>query len=86
MSAIPTRQALGEALSAAASGHHEYEQAILSGVYDEQWPGWYAAYVLGRLGDFTLPSNLTKWLQAATADGPWAPAAAAYVLDRLGRL
>ena len=85
MSAIPSRQELERALSAAASAHHEYEQAILHGARDEQWAGWYAAFVLGRLGDFTPPSRLTRWLQAATADGPWATAAATYVGDQLGR-
>ena len=29
---------------------------------DERWAGWYAAYVLGRVGDFATPSDLAEWL------------------------
>ena len=78
-----TKQTLEDALSAAGSAHHEYEQASLHGARDDHWSGWYAAYALGRLSDFTLPSNLTAWLQAAPPDERWATAAAAYVLDQL---
>ena len=44
---------LAAVLSAAGSAHHEYEQTALKGVRDELWAGFYAAFVLGRLGDFT---------------------------------
>jgi len=40
---------LENALSDAGDSHHDYELKKLNGVYDEQWAGWYSAYVLGRL-------------------------------------
>ena len=49
----PFESDLAEVLSAAGSTHHEYEQTALNGVRDELWAGFYAAFVLGRLGDFT---------------------------------
>lgn len=78
-SRTPTVAELTSALQAAGSAHHEYEQTTLKGVYDEQWPMFYAAYVLGRLGDFTKPSLLTQWLEDAPTDGDWADSAANYV-------
>jgi hypothetical protein len=45
--------AIAEALSAAGSAHHQYEQTALKGVRDELRAGFYAAFVLGWLGDFT---------------------------------
>ncbi len=50
---------------------------------DEQWAGFYAAYV-GRVGDFASPSLLTQWLEAAPAADDWAASAAKHVLGRLG--
>lgn len=47
-----SQEDLERALSAAGAAHHDYEQKTLNGVRDELWPGFYAAYVLGRLGDF----------------------------------
>ena len=83
MTEIPSLEALASALIAAGSAHHESERRFLDGERDEQWPGWYAAYVLGRLGDFTSPSDLSTWLEAAPLADDWAPGAAEYVLDRL---
>lgn len=63
------------ALKAASSAHHEFETVALGGVRDELWAGFYAAYVLGRLGDFMEPSALASlleevegedWFEAAT--------------------
>jgi hypothetical protein len=79
----PTRKALQEALSAAGHAHHEYQVEVLAGVRDEQWAGWYAAYVLGRLGDFTTPIRLTEWLGAAPSADDWPGAAASYVMEQL---
>ena len=83
MSSNPTREALEKALAAAGKAHHDYETHILGGVRDEQWPGWYAAYVLGRLGDFTSPSQLSEWLATAPNDDSWAASAASFVLSQL---
>ncbi|MEM7539033.1 MAG: hypothetical protein AAF639_43145 [Chloroflexota bacterium] len=78
-----TEQQLCEALSAAGSAHHNYESNHLGGVRDAQWAGWYAAYVLGRLGEFTTPTMLTELLQAAPGDGDWSANAAAHVFSSL---
>lgn len=80
----PSREKLAQALGAAGSAHHDYEQNALAGVRDEQWAGFYAAYVLGRLGDFATPSSLVGWLERAPSDDDWAESAADYVLEQLG--
>ncbi len=82
---LPTKDELHDALGAAGSAHHEFEQHYLRGVRDEAWPGWYAAYVLGRLGDFARPTELAGWLEQAPAGDAWADGAAAFVAAKLGR-
>ncbi len=79
----PSRDQLREALSAAAGAHHEYEQVALGGQHDAQWSGFYAAYVLGRLGDFASPSALARWLEAAPEADDWAGQAATFALSKL---
>lgn len=79
----PNHDQLREVLSAAARTHHDYEQGALGGERDTQWSGFYAAYVIGRLGDFTSPSALVGWLEAAPEADDWAGQAATYVLSRL---
>ncbi len=81
--ATVSQQNLEAALKAAGSAHHDYEQNTLSGIRDEYWPGFYAAYVLGRLGDFVAPSSLVPWLENAPEHEDWAAAAAAHVLAQL---
>ncbi|NNF58883.1 MAG: hypothetical protein HKN04_11660 [Rhodothermaceae bacterium] len=76
--------ALTAALAAAGQAHHEYEQHALGGTHDEQWPAFYAAYVLGRLGDFVSPTDLARWLEDTPGASNWAAAAAAYVQRQLG--
>ncbi len=82
MSEDVEKKALIEALEAAGSAHHQYETAFLGGEFDEHWPGWYAAFTLGRLGDFATPSDLSSWLRDAPSGGVWAEDAATYVLER----
>ena len=84
MVSIPTEQQLRDTLVAAGSAHHDYEANFLSGARDEQWAGWYSAYVLGRFGDFTTPTLLTRWLGAVTGEGDWSQNAAAHVLSSIG--
>ncbi|MGB0387150.1 MAG: hypothetical protein ACPGWR_20220 [Ardenticatenaceae bacterium] len=79
----PSVTALQAALSAAGSAHHEYEQHYLNGVRDELWSGFYAAYVLGKLGDFVAPTQLARWLESAPNANNWAAGAAAYVFEQL---
>ena len=62
----PFDSSLAEILSAAGSAHHEYEQTALKGVRDELWAGFYAAFVLGRLGDFTAASTREAGIRWAT--------------------
>lgn len=79
----PTTEELQSALSKAGSAHHDYETNYLKGVRDEQWGGWYWAYVLGHLGDFTSPSALTALLEQVQSDGDWAEAAAQHVFANI---
>lgn len=79
----PPQDELEKALRAAGSAHHDYEQVALNGVYDELWPGFYAAFVLGRLGDFTTASTLSQWLEDAPSGDAWAATAAQHVLAQL---
>lgn len=76
---------LAAALKAAGSAHHEYEQSVLDGVFDEYWAMFYAAFVLGRIGEFTTPSALTSWLKEVPTDGEWSDMAAEHVLDKLSQ-
>jgi hypothetical protein len=80
---LPTELQLHEALAAAGAAHHDYETNFLKGVRDEQWAGWYAAFVVGRLGSFTAPTLLAEWLSDVSGDGDWASHAAAYVLAKI---
>ena len=81
---LPSRDNLTKALGHAGSAHHDYEQNTLGGKRDEQWSGFYAAFVLGRVGDFAAPSALSQWLEEAPAGENWAVSAANYVLSHLG--
>lgn len=85
MTNLPTAKELAEALEAAGAAHHEYEQTVLRGVRHEEWAAFYAAYVLGRLGDFAPPSDMTKWLTEAPLTQNWAESAAAHILSEIGR-
>lgn len=79
----PSRQSLTEALTAAAASHHDYETHVLKGERDQQWPGFYAAYIVGRLGDFVPPSKLNDWLAAVLDADDWPGAAADAILANL---
>ena len=85
MTNIPTMDELTEALRAAGAAHHEYEQTVLRGVRHEEWAAFYAAYVLGRLGDFAQPSIMSKWLTEAPLTQNWAESAAAHILSEIAR-
>jgi hypothetical protein len=79
----PSRDELEKALIDAGSAHHDNEQVTLTGNRDEQWSGFYAAYVLGRVGDFAAPSTLSQWLEEAPIGDQWAATAASHVITRL---
>ena len=79
----PSQHELAEALADAAGAHHVYEQGSLRGRRDEQWAGFYAAYALGRLGDFAEPSTLSSWLEESPTGDHWPTSAAVHVLERM---
>jgi hypothetical protein len=79
----PSQDELEKALRDAGSAHHDYEQVTLAGNRDEQWSGFYAAYALGRVGDFVAPSALSLWLEQAPGGEKWAATAASHILSRL---
>jgi hypothetical protein len=80
---VPSTAALAEALRAAGDAHHEYEQVALRGERDELWAGFYAAFVIGRLGGFATVSRLAALLAAVDAPSDWAGTAAADVAQAL---
>jgi hypothetical protein len=41
-----TQHAVAALLSQAGSTHGVYEENELNGVYDQNWPNWYAAYLV----------------------------------------
>ncbi len=81
----PSQDELAQAIAAAANSHHEFEEVYLGGERDKQRSGFYAAYVLGRLGDFVAPTTFSRWLEGAPGRDPWAASAAAYVIECLAR-
>ena len=81
--ATPTRENLTAALKDAASAHHDYETRVLNGVRDEAWAGWYAGFVVGRLGNFIEAGRLAELLTSAPAGADWNESAAGYVLNNL---
>jgi len=46
---------LAQALRRAAAAHGEHEQRALGGVYDENWPDWYARYMVAEATGAELP-------------------------------
>jgi len=77
-----TKDRLIGAFKAANAAHHEYEEVTLGNAHDEKWPGMYALFAIGRLGDFAKPSELEKWLQEPTT-GDWYESAADNVMKHL---
>lgn len=86
MTDMPSVETLRSALSKAGAAHHDYEMVYLRGVRDAHWAGWYAAHVLGQLGDFMSPSRLTVLLEQTKADGDWSEAAARLVTENASNL
>lgn len=55
MTATPEAE-VAALLRQAEAAHGEYETTVLGGVYDEDWPRWYAAYLL----EHGLPEHLSN--------------------------
>lgn len=52
MTADDQVEAVAALLSKAEAAHGVYEATVLNGVYDQDWPRWYAAYALEhRIGE-----------------------------------
>lgn len=80
---LPSPVMLQTALAAADSLHDEYERVALKGVADMAWAGFYAAFVLGRIGEFVEASRLAELLEEVEEVDDWPAAAADYVLTKL---
>jgi hypothetical protein len=62
--------ALAALLAEAETAHGAYEATELNGVYDEQWPAWYAAYAVDHgigavLGRDIPTDDLAQFLSTA---------------------
>ncbi len=52
MTADDRTAAVRALLTEAEQAHGEYETTVLAGVYDQEWPAWYAAYAVEHgIGD-----------------------------------
>jgi hypothetical protein len=67
--------AVAALLREAEAAHGAYETSVLGGAFDEDWPSWYAAYLLDHgLGDHLLGAerldvaNLAAMLARLAAD------------------
>lgn len=87
-------QALEMLLIRAGSAHGAYEARELGGVYDQDWPQWYAAYLLEHgltdlLASMPIHAQVAAWLQACDtayrAERPAMPWPAFYAA-RIGAL
>ena len=78
---LPDRETLSKLLTETWDIHSEFQENYLNGVRDEMWAGWYAGYLLGRLGNFTTPTVLTRLLEETVSFKPWADKAAEHLLD-----
>lgn len=46
-----TTEILADALNRAAAAHGIYEAEVLGGVYDTEWPQWYAEHMTHTLAE-----------------------------------
>ena len=83
MKSSPNEKQILEALIEAGRAHHEFQANYFGGVRQSQWAGWYSASVLGRLGNFTTPTILTKLLEEVKEDENWFKNAAKSVIENI---
>ena len=84
MKKLPTQQELSALLAETWDSHSEFQKVYLKGVRDEMWAGWYAAYLIGRLGPIAPPSRLTVLLESVEAGHEvWTDVAASSILAAL---
>jgi hypothetical protein len=77
---LPDKETLSNLLTETWDVHSEFQENYLNGERDEMWAGWYAGYLLGRLGNFTTPTALTRLLEETEKLDPWADRAAEQLL------
>jgi hypothetical protein len=72
MTASDPAATISALLSETEQAHGAYEAAELSGVYDQDWPRWYAAYAvehgLGELVGHDVPAEQLAAFLASTFD------------------
>ena len=84
MSVEINAQTMQTTLQQAWDAHKEFQTVYLKGKYDEQWAMFYAAFVIGRLGDLTTPSRLTELIEEVQAEkSAWTAEAAAHIVASL---
>lgn len=58
-----TQMQLRTLLSEAGSTHHVFEQTALKGAYDQDWPAWYADYLIAHgLRELVQKPITAEWL------------------------
>lgn len=69
MSAVLTEEVVLDALERAAAAHGVHEAEELGGVYDEEWPSWYAAHMAATLAEHGIAADALRLAleQAAAA-------------------
>lgn len=92
----PRITAITALLRQAGQAHHHYEQTVLKGVYDQDWPDWYARYALDQgLAVYLQQSPTVEALrevlnvsyqayQATHSRQPWADYTAQHLLATYG--
>ena len=65
--------ALSALLIQTGEAHGRYEETELQGVYDREWPAWYAAYAVEHgigdvLGDAVTTERLAEFLERTNLD------------------
>ena len=80
---LPTKEIISNTLKNAGNAHHEYETVILKGVKDQNWAGFYAAFLLGHLGAIMQPSRLCLLLEEVRVTDKWSEEAAILILSSL---
>lgn len=76
-----TTSRLHQVLLEANKAHHDYQLVTLNGVKDPLWASFYTAYLLGKLNDFVLASELNQWLESIPMDENWYENAAIHILE-----
>jgi len=71
MTSMLTETMVLDALERAAAAHGVHEAEELGGVYDDEWPSWYAAHMAHALAGHGLDAEALKTTleQAAAAHG-----------------